>query len=264
MKPTESDGEDSKITSPNRLVLLGERQSGVEWWESHLRSCFPEIEVQTQWVRDSFWFQYETDEFEVPQGNSVVVYAVRNVYDWLSWMRKVAEFAPSHASLEWDDFLAKPWKWDQEEIDGPSLNETCQLNFSTDQVEPCRAQTTNVSNPVYELGPDGLPFPNILKLRSEKVTHILSLPELYPDAFHPEILQASYHAHGEGDTPVVAKIMDIFEAATSPECTVQALPPPSADLPPIPTGTLQAIQSEVDWNIEAKLGYSLNDFANQP
>ena len=176
----------------DEIVLLGLRNSGMDWYSDKIRKCYPNHTVTTQLTRETIWFQNPPTVNDTKR--RVFVFVVRNVYDWVEAMRNHPDYAPFHTQqqvdndgqsvttpLPWMDFVKLAWK-PPGPIVPPSSDNTstavCQLGFTTEQVVPCTVDTSptpiNISQPTYELSPHGgNTFSNILDLRAAKIRHFV-------------------------------------------------------------------------------------------
>jgi hypothetical protein len=190
-----------------RLVLLGERHSGVEWWQSTLQRCFPDdattiVAGLEPRRRGPYWFQTSVAADRTSTGGTitpsssipvrvgdVIVVAVRNPYHWVELMWQHPRYAPNHSNedpqypLPLRKFLAQPWSLNATALDVTTTmvrsgKEKCQLGFTPQQVTPCLSMPSlmlplNDTVPVYELDEQGRVFANILQLRAAKIRHWL-------------------------------------------------------------------------------------------
>jgi hypothetical protein len=186
---------------PRRIVVLGERHSGVEWWQSTLQACFSETTIVAGLEprrRGPYWFQTvismgkKDSRATIPvRDGDVIVVAVRNPYHWVELLWQHPRYAPNHATddplypLPLRKFLAQPWSPNNATSNNGVTNtvrsddqEKCQLGFTPQQVTPCLSMPSlvlplNDSVPVYELDENGRVFANILQLRAAKIRHWL-------------------------------------------------------------------------------------------
>jgi hypothetical protein len=158
--------------SAPRIVVIGERHSGLEWLERSLTLCFPNSTVSSKLSRTGYFFQND------PKDPSIHVVAIaNNPYEWVESMRTHPQYMPNHANiLNWKEFLIKEWSikrpdrdLEYERKEGP----ICQLNFSYNEVISCveDPHEDSLKNPIYELKRDGSgePFKSILELRAAKL-----------------------------------------------------------------------------------------------
>jgi hypothetical protein len=192
-----------------RLVVLGERHSGVPWVTKYLKDCYPNAHVGSTLQRVGYFFQDEpsvgTASPLYNHPSTILVHVVTNPYDWVQRMRLFPEYTPNHVVWEkeeddpssssltllpWKQFLEKPWTMDPRPArDEPFHDKTgniCQMNFPWNRVVSCVEAPSDPNgkhsalelNPIYELNPeDGTPFSSILELRAAKFKNIHALKE---------------------------------------------------------------------------------------
>jgi hypothetical protein len=158
------------------------------------------VEVRKGLTRYKHWFQYE-NETKYPHDTLVLV-QFRNPYDWLKSMEHVPHHSPAHlrtkrgattddhsASNDWKIFLTKPWTTERAGADLLLFgNETCQEDFPYRDIVSCTIDPFPLSHynytirysenqPFYEMRNDGsgLPYPNILEMRTDKIRNFLSV-----------------------------------------------------------------------------------------
>jgi hypothetical protein len=203
------DSPSPKSVTNRRIVLLGERHSGVEWWQTTLQSCFSDTTTIVAGLeprrRGPYWFQTSvaatdrkdaaaaatTPLYRIPvRDGDVIVVAVRNPYHWVELMWQHPRYAPNHFNddpqypMPLRKFLAQPWSPNATTNDAATTtvrsgNDKCQLGFTQQQVAPCLSMPSlarlplNDTVPVYELDENGRVFANILQLRAAKIRHWL-------------------------------------------------------------------------------------------
>ena len=124
---------------PHRVILVGERHSGVEFYKETLQACFPNLVFSTSLTRDTWWFQDKpnattttttttTAENTNEKERLQFILVVRDPYTWIEAMRRHPLYMPSHQkhnnglimgdddhhddiSLPWKTFVEKPWTW---------------------------------------------------------------------------------------------------------------------------------------------------------
>lgn len=169
------------------IIVLGERNSGVEWFFENLKSIIPgdsSITISNNFTREGYWFQSE--DLNSLKEPTLIVALFVNPYIWIDQMRKNPIHMPSHNNLTWIEFVSKKWtyenteedkenestkgrpSWDLESFEtGPFNERICQLNFRYNEVSSCLAapsetnnegKTSSVDNvndlPIYELRED--------------------------------------------------------------------------------------------------------------
>jgi len=162
-----------------RIVVLGERNSGLEQLAFRLGRCYPDIEVITHFTRMGYWFQDTEDKDKYNEPFTIVVAVFLNVYDWVDLMRQNPLYAPNHENMEWKDFLESPWTivpWVSDLLYADEKGRNCQQNFAYSQVKPCHQYSYKDKYPLYEMKPGSksIPFNNILELRTEKILNFIS------------------------------------------------------------------------------------------
>jgi hypothetical protein len=194
--------------------LVGERSSATKFVIDELQNCFPKRTVGVTIHRDyrnpKHWFQPTSKNFLGTQPNRVVVAVFRDPVEWVAAMIEKPYHSPNHMKgfddksynpipLEWQDFVTRRWamknrtKQDWEHISQKTLEKArCRHRFLFNQVMPCEWENTSLPEevqrvyPFYELrrdtkfGTEGVPFDNILQLRSEKIVNfLLEIPLLH-------------------------------------------------------------------------------------
>jgi len=160
------EGKQQQQQPPQRVVILGERHSGLERLLERVSSCFADISsgdnedsnnedagsfrlrrriVQSGYVRPGYWFQWMPPFFEaLPKNSTLMVYAVRHPIPWVEAMRLKPVFLLDHYNrttmqrLPWGEFVQRPYTMprpDRDSVKRPS--ESCQLKFTYSQVLPC-------------------------------------------------------------------------------------------------------------------------------
>uniref|UniRef100_A0A6U3SML2 Sulfotransferase domain-containing protein n=1 Tax=Ditylum brightwellii TaxID=49249 RepID=A0A6U3SML2_9STRA len=169
-----------------RIVILGERNSGVPWMLQQLARCYPTTEVTNILQRSGEWFQDET-LYQYQQQRTLVIALFLNPYDWVNAMRLNPINMPSHTNVtSWKTFVKTPWTDTEGRPESDALltdqkSHQCQFNFSFNQVIPCTTSVSYNSNyPVYELihgnfTPAGEPYSNIVQLRRDKILNFLNV-----------------------------------------------------------------------------------------
>ncbi|KAL7555918.1 hypothetical protein ACA910_018255 [Epithemia clementina (nom. ined.)] len=179
------------------LHLIGERHSGTKWIGNHLQECFNHsVDVFMGYSTWKHWFQEQDPSYDKTGAGVVALF--RNVLQWTQAMHAVPHHAPLHFGLDWNEFVTQPWtmpRLDQDVTYKNATQETCPTNIFCRygyfkrpyQVIPCWSNRsvaviggrgrTLWMKPFYELRDDGsgLPFNNILALRSAKIRNFLSV-----------------------------------------------------------------------------------------
>jgi hypothetical protein len=202
----------------HRVVLLGERQTGVDAFRKLWADCFPTRNFTTTLTRKTYWSQDLTQPPPDIINNKdkeriLFVLLVRNPYTWVEAMRTHPLYMSAHVNqtthraLSWQDFVTRPWiplTTTETDATVESTTTKCQLDFAPNQVMPCHLPDTSTADDahpadVYELKPaiggsvvdsgggssdtdnmNDLAFANILALRAAKLQHFISnLPQAY-------------------------------------------------------------------------------------
>jgi hypothetical protein len=162
---------DSLANERPRIVVLGERHSGLQWLEHSLRLCFPNATVSSTLSRVGYFFQDDPLDPDIH-----VVAVALNPYDWVELMRTHPQYMPNHANIDdWKEFLTREWTMQRPERDNEMESKhgkVCQMDFGFDEVVSCveSLEDDPTTNPIYELKRDGSgePFESILELRAAK------------------------------------------------------------------------------------------------
>jgi hypothetical protein len=176
-----NNNNEPSVSYVHRVVMLGERQTGVDAFRKHWADCFPNRNFTTYLTRKTFWFQDLTHPPEAivaasksPYNERILfVLLVRNPYTWVESMRGHPLYMSAHVNqtthkaLSWQDFVTRPWMpLTSNNIESSTDNNNiaattttpCQLDFAPNQVLPCHvSEDNNVDDAhpadVYELKP---------------------------------------------------------------------------------------------------------------
>lgn len=169
---TSSSNDEAKQPSlpyPDRVVFLGERHSGVDFYQSKFQECFPnQVPLDNVLTRETTWFQDEP----APSKNGekwLFILVVRDPYTWVEAMRTHPPFRhmPDHQPvpiadsqrqpLDWKTFLEKPWTT----TSSTNTDSTTPSSSNTDSNESEDQTTTTTTSPqTPESVPDTEPAPN--------------------------------------------------------------------------------------------------------
>jgi hypothetical protein len=250
------------------IALLGERNSGTSWMTQELKDCFESegIKVTAGLTKDKHFFQ--KDDSTVPKVSTMVIAMFRNPYDWAGAMNLRPHHSPEHLRLDIEEFLTKPWTMERPERDFPYAKYAgpiCQLGYSYKEVIPCLRQKKlpvegpeqkrgySARDPQYELRQDGsgLPYNSIMQLRQSKIRNIMSVESWdwitdFKVVRYEELLK-------HGTEGLIKQVEDIL--GVQMKCTPS--PPASERLSPYPLEpkAIRLINSLLNWDIEAKVGY---------
>lgn len=177
--------------SVGRIAILGERNSGVNWFTKKLGECFPKVEVTSNLSRPSHFFQSPAIMDEKDRTKTLVIPVFLNPFSWSDTMRRHPRYMPKHMNMEWKEFLSTPWTIDRplsdlellKESDGGEDARICELGFKYDEIVACSkidipdGMKKNDVLPLYELDHwgTGSPYKSILDLRAAKIRNFLSI-----------------------------------------------------------------------------------------
>jgi hypothetical protein len=232
----------------------------------HLSQCFNHsIDVKIKLTRYKHWFQYP--DFARYPHDTLVVAQFRNPYDWLKAMQKVPHHSPNHLAYRpddrWKEFLSMPWTMERIGIDRfpENLTEPCQEHFEWKDIVSCpvvpvpkseykRLEYSN-HQPFYEMRNDGsgLPYNNILELRTDKIRNFLTVKE-YEGIADLWIVQYEYLLT-MGTKGMIDQIAEW--TGITPNCT--AYPPQQRTSRPIEREMAEYIKEHLNWTVESWIGY---------
>ena len=240
------------------LHLIGERHSGTNWMTRELKRCFPDAGLKTRLSRWKHWFQANGTNYATK--DAVVVVQVRNVYDWVEAMRSKPYHSPDHFDLDWRTFLSKPWTMAEPDLPPDNTTE-CQNYFSRNAVVPCIRRQYQISRSrnigaLYEMSPDGTPYPSLLELRRDKMMNFLSVESFVNVSSYALVRYEDMVEQG------TESLIRRLEAALG--TTAQCDPTPGRPLErsrPLDPAMVEWMNHHVDWEVERKIGYSPVDWA---
>jgi hypothetical protein len=270
------------------IHLIGERNSGTKWATKEIQRCFPEkeykLKIHRDFLRPKHWFQPIRKVSSSLRGHYVVS-IFRDPVEWVAAMIEKPYHMLNHMNgfdenykpipLDWEDFVSRSWtmpnrtEFDWSDIEANTTEEQrCRLGFKFQELMPCRwANNTlpeNVSRahePLYELRRDvkdtidGVPFDNILQLRSEKIeNHLLEVPKLrglegYLALRYEDLLMNGTRAMLES----VATMLGLPGLPT--KCIPRPPQPESAGHREIPDGLRHWVEDNLHLEYERLLGY---------
>lgn len=254
---------DSLANERPRIVVLGERHSGLQWLERSLRICFPNATVSSTLSRVGYFFQDD------PMDRDIHVVAVAlNPYDWVELMRTHPQYMPNHANIDdWKEFLRKEWTMQRPERDHEmesKQGKVCQMDFGFDEVVSCveSLEDDPTTNPIYELKRDGSgeAFESILELRAAKFqNHVEQMSQWVRsvEVVQYETLMGKATDHSGKPVP---GIFDVIEKLASDmdlewSCSIKYAEPVRISS----THTAEFvtyINRHVNWDAEALFGYT--------
>jgi hypothetical protein len=250
------------------IALLGERNSGTSWMTQELKDCFESegIKVTAGLTKDKHFFQ--KDDSTVPKVSTMVIAMFRNPYDWAGAMNLRPHHSPEHLRLDIEEFLTKPWTMERPERDFPYAKYAgpiCQLGYSYKEVIPCLRQKKlpvegpeqkrgySARDPQYELRQDGsgLPYNSIMQLRQSKIRNIMSVESWdwitdFKVVRYEELLK-------HGTEGLIKQVEDIL--GVQMKCTPSPPAPNRLSPYPLEPKAIRLINSLLNWDIEAKVGY---------
>jgi len=275
------------------LHLIGERHSGTKWISGQLQKCFRGVRFSNKFHRWKHWFQEDSDEYfgrHFPdQQRFVVVAQFRHPYSWTAAMQSHPHHATEHMGLNWSDFVTRPWTTPHIGIDkqfeGWTADTTaeervgageCVDSFLPHQIIPCvgdRRRIMGVTNPsaatgtymeeaYYELRQDGsgLPYNSILELRRDKIHNHLSVANFSRVQDFIPVRYENLQLFG------TASLIRQVEQALDVKATCEPLPGNASwrdTRIAEPEAFRVYLESHIDWETEAKIGYSPTyDYSN--
>jgi hypothetical protein len=245
---------------------------------SHISACFNHsIIVKKELSRYKHWFQYKN--YTKYPHDTLVLAQFRNPYEWLKAMEHVPHHAPAHlrtqigadllhhsANNDWQIFLTKPWT--TERVGADLLmhgDELCQEEFRYKDIVSCSVEPLPHSHynhtlrfsehqPFYEMRNDGsgLPYDNIMEMRSDKIRNFLSVVD-YPGV--ADVWNIQYEFLVQMGTQ---HLLDRIQQWTGivPQCTAkdpQTRAPKASRV--ISPEFAAHVRQHLNWTVEAMIGY---------
>jgi len=227
---------------------------------SHLVDCFNySVPVEKKFSRYKHWFQPK-DYFRYPH-DTLVIAEFRNPYDWLLAMQDTPHHMPSHANLEWKEFLTKAWTTPRVGLDLKMKgNEMCQHHFEYKDIISCvhkpepDTPTDNrysLDKPFYEMRLDGSgkPYDNIMDMRADKIRNIMEIKD-FPGVADLWMVQYEYMLwHG------TKELLDRITEWTgiTPQC--KPFPPQRRRQRNMTDEFMQYVTAHMNWTTEEWIGY---------
>jgi hypothetical protein len=269
------------------IHLIGERNSGTKWATKEIQRCFPEkeykLKIHRDFLRPKHWFQ-PIREVSTSLRGHYVVSIFREPVEWVAAMIEKPYHMLNHMNgfdenykpipLEWRDFVSRSWTmpnrtdFDWSDIEANTTDEQrCRFGFKFQEVMPCRwvndtlpESVSRAHEPLYELRRDfndsiaGVPFDDILQLRSEKIkNHLLEVPKLrlqgYQALRYDDLLMNGTRAMLES----VARMLGL--PGLPPKCIPRPPQPEKAGRREIPDGLRQWVEDNLLLENERLLGY---------
>jgi hypothetical protein len=244
-----------------------------------MHACFGHaVHVTKRFSRYKHWFQYPNPK-KYPH-DTLVLAQFRNPYDWLKAMEHVPHHSPNHlrtrkgasvhaqdAVNDWRTFLTKTWTMDRvgEDLLLDPNNATCQEDFHYRDIiscvkEPLPEAYYNWTNrysehqPFYEMRNDGsgLPYDNILELRTDKIRNFLSTAN-YPGVADAWVIQYEYLL-SSGTASLVQKVSEW--TGIEPKC--DPIPPQNRKQKKtrhISQEFAAHVRKHLNWTVESWIGY---------
>jgi hypothetical protein len=264
-------------------MLFGKKRNKY----SHISECFNHtIPVMRNLTRYKHWFQFDHPR-RYPH-DTLVLAQFRNPYDWLKAMEHVPHHSPAHlrtadpadtsaksANNDWKIFLTKPWTMERIGADLEMHgNETCQEDFHYRDIVSCNLQPLPRSyynytlrysedQPFYEMRNDGsgLPYANILELRSDKIRNFLNV-STYKGVADVWVLQYEYLVNA-GTENLLRKIEQYtgVEARCPPKPAQIRTPKASRVLEP---EFAAHVRQHLNWTVEGWIGFEPEPKREEP
>ena len=254
---------DSLSNERHRIVVLGERHSGLQWLENSLRTCFPNATVSSTLSRVGYFFQDDPMDPDIH-----VVTVALNAYDWVELMRTHPQYMPNHANIDdWKEFLTRKWTMQRPERDHEMESKdgkVCQMNFSFDEVVSCveSLEDDPITNPIYELKRDGSgdSFESILALRAAKFqNHVEQMSQWVSsvNVVKYETLMDKTTDHSGKTVPGIFDLIEKLASSMDLEWSCSIHYAERVRIPSTRTTEFVAyLNKHVDWDAEALFGYT--------
>jgi hypothetical protein len=231
--------------------------------------------------------------------NTLVIAMTRNPYDWVEAMRKIPHHWPNHVDvaschysqtkvrpLPWKQFIQKPLilinRQETNTTATTSPPTLCQKGYLPNTISPCirteqyplpiQCNNNNsptqpafittfasVNDPVYELKDSGMPYANLLELRTAKLLNLLSVPHMWKLYGFVHVQYEDLVRHGTRS--IIQNISHMMMMMNVPPPRCEFLPPmkkkkqSSRSKYKMETAWKQWIDQHVDWDVEAQVGY---------
>lgn len=236
------------------------------------------MEVRKGLTRYKHWFQY--DNVTKYPHDTLVLAQFRNAYDWLKAMEHVPHHAPAHmrtkpdsntkdstSQNDWNIFLTKPWTTEREGLDLEiPKNSMCQEDFLYRDLISCveepfphshYSHTLRYSEnqPFYEMRNDGsgLPYENILEMRTDKIRNFLLDVPNYPGVADVWTLQYEYLV-ATGTQHLIDRISEW--TGITPQCkAIAAQNRPTKTSRIVRADFAAHIRNNLNWTVESWVGY---------
>jgi len=267
---------------PQKIALLGERNTGTRWMTSELEKCFtsedtPELglEVKSQLIRWKHWFQEEVTPDDKEREDTLVINMFRNVYEWTEAMRKVPHHSPMHLRKNWKDFVTTPWTMPRPKRDlihAESTEPICYQKFHYSQLVSCvkgskddPEYTGNWKRdfsgwePIYEMrhrpSADGTQkrgdaYKSIVDMRADKIRNFVEDVEKF--TWVTQVLNVQYEQLlMQGTESLISRIEELTGVKRMCEPTGSQ----TRKKRKLDPDMVEWLNENVDWETEALVGY---------
>ena len=242
--------------------------------------------MERQLTRYKHWFQY--DNPSKYKHDTLVLAQFRNPYDWFKAMERVPHHSPAHlrtkknatqdsndSANDWKVFLTKPWTTKRVGADLKLKgDEMCQEDFHYRDIVSCVMEPLPASaykfkprysehQPFYEMRNDGsgLPYNNILELRTDKIRNFLSTAK-YDGVADVWVLQYEYLVN-RGTQRLLERLAEW--TGVEPQCEYK--PPQNRKQKKtrrITKEFAQHIRLNLNWTVEKWIGYDIEWQREEP
>jgi hypothetical protein len=241
--------------------------------------CFNHsVEVRKGLTRYKHWFQHQ-NVTRYPK-DTLVLAQFRNAYDWLKAMEHVPHHAPAHmrtmpnanvkestAQNDWRIFLTKPWTTERVGLDLTwPQHVPCQEDFLYKDIVSCVEEPLphsaynhtlrySENQPFYEMRNDGsgLPYDNILEMRTDKIRNFLLDVPTFPNIADVWTVQYEYLVFA-GTQNLIDRISEW--TGIVPKCKgIPAQNRPTKSSRMVRAEFAQHVRLNLNWTVESWLGY---------
>lgn len=229
------------VLTSNHICLIGERNSGTNFFEEQLAGCFGRGNVEPRYTRWKHWFQ-ERDA----KKDCFVVAIVRNPVSWTLSMWKRPWHAPNHHNVSWPEFVKRRWTMPHSTFEP---HNECTQSFPVGMAVPCGSPCVHTGPwehgcPVYEMMSYDVPFSSILEMRSAKLENHISVSDY--SVRYEDLL-----ARGAGFA-----IAEISAATGLPQACHPAGPSPTRTTFAGVAGLKRWVCEKTNWASERMAGYT--------
>lgn len=255
-------GVSAKVDSSTpitQMFVIGERSSGTNYMSALMLRNFYVDEIRVGHKHFPPWYDLPEDDYKENSRyytfndteNILFIVIFRNPYDWLRSMH----FYPHHAdrslkNLTFSTYIRQPWKINPN--DTTNLKILCSWDKYVDL------------NPMT-----GEQFPNVLALREAKIRNMLKIRNKASNVYY-----INYEKARDYPQEVVKEISALFPISPKPvfsPITNYVGPSKANDkignykprqYAPISKEDLTFINSQLDWKLEEKIGYTQKNSVN--